>query len=244
MENNDELGQFEDGCEQMSKEATISRIKFSNMPCENFKYLFSLKTNIHPDISNDDDYYNYINFWLNYNICGQNSDYTISVNEFYSTLQKHDSNFDSEKKLECKLYNISNDIFENMCILYNLYSNYSNIFKNNSVVCAERNTCLGYSDNCYNEYRRGLIKCLNKNLKFCKALNDFKNMYIMNNRNISSNIFNYSDLRVLPRDEDVLYEIYGGLNDWRNIIILTFSILGPMIGIFLYFYKINKILIN
>ncbi|VUZ99376.1 PIR protein [Plasmodium vivax] len=237
MENNDVLGKYDVGCSKMQYEEAFRRITFSNMPCEKFKYLFSLKTNIHPDISNVDDYYNYINFWLNYNISGKNSDYTVSVKEFYHTLQKHDSNFDNEKKLECKLYNINNDDFENMCILNNLYSNYNNIFKDKQVVCAERASCLQYSKACYREYRRGLIKCLNKNIDCYKALNHFKNMYKTENRDVSSKAFKYSDLIDLPRDEDVYYEIYGGLNNWKNIVIMIFSILGPMIGMFVYLCK-------
>ncbi|CAG9485748.1 unnamed protein product [Plasmodium vivax] len=237
LENINELSNFEKGCNNMSKESGFSGISFSSMPCEKFKYLFSLKKNNNPLISSDDDYYNYINFWLNYNISGKNSDYTVSVKEFYNTLQKLDYNFDNEKKLECKLYNINNDDFENMCILNNLYSNYNNIFKDKKVVCAERASCLQYSKACYREYRRGLIKCLNKNIDCYKALNDFKNMYKTENRDVSSKAFKYSDLIDLPRDEDVYYEIYGGLNDWKNVVILIFSILGPLIGIFLYLYK-------
>ncbi|SCA60439.1 VIR protein [Plasmodium vivax] len=244
MENNDVLGKYDDGCSKMQNEEAFRRITFSNMPCEKFKYLFSLKTNNNPDISNDDDYYNYINFLLNYYISGRNSNYTISVKDFYHALQKHDTNFDSEKKLEDKLYNINNDDFENMCILYNLYSNYNKIFKDKQVVCAERASCLQYSKACYREYKRGLIKCLNNNINFRKALHEFKNMYILNNQSVSSHVFSYSDLIDLPKDDDVYYEIYGGLNNWKNIVIMIFSILVPMIGMFLYFYKVNKIVIK
>ncbi|VUZ99326.1 PIR protein [Plasmodium vivax] len=240
LENINELSNFEKGCNNMSKESGFSGISFSSMPCEKFKYLFSLKKNNNPLISSDDDFYNYINFWLNYFIREKNSNNIISVKDFYLTLQKHDSNFDNEKKLEFKLYNINNDDFENMCILNNLYSNYNKIFNDKRVVCTEKASCSQHSNECYKEYRRGLIKCLNKNLNCCKALNDFKNMYITDNQNVSSNVFKHSDLVVLPREEDVYYEIYGGLNDWRNIIILTFSILGPVIGIFLYFYKFTS----
>ncbi|SCA60130.1 VIR protein [Plasmodium vivax] len=241
MENNVELDVFDRGCDKMSNEAAFRGIDFSSMPCEKFKYLFSLKSDNNPDISNDDNFYNYINFWLNYYIREKNSNYTISVKEFYHTLQNHDSTFDNEKKLECKIYNINKDDFENMCILYNLYNNYNKIFKNKQVVCVERGTCIKYSKECCNEYKKGLIKCFNKQDKWGEKLFDFNNMYISENTNASlSGEFSYNDLIELPRKEDVEYELCGGLNNWKNLTMLIFSILGSTIGLFFYIYKVEK----
>ncbi|CAI7722608.1 PIR protein [Plasmodium vivax] len=208
MENNVELDVFDRGCDKMSNEAAFRGIDFSSMPCEKFKYLFSLKSDNNPDISNDDNFYNYINFWLNYYIREKNSNYTISVKEFYHTLQNHDSILTMKRSW--------------------------------NVVCVERGTCIKYSKECCNEYKKGLIKCFNKQDKWGEKLFDFNNMYISENTNASlSGEFSYNDLIELPRKEDVEYELCGGLNNWKNLTMLIFSILGSTIGLFFYIYKFS-----
>ncbi|VUZ99365.1 PIR protein [Plasmodium vivax] len=128
-----------------------------------------------------------------------------------------------------------------MSILNNLYKNYGKIFNEKSnVVCGSKENCLEYSKKCYNEYKKGLIRCFNKQGKWCEKLIEFNNMYKSKNKSASLlGVFSYNNLIELPRHEDVQYELYGGLKSWKNLTILTFSILGSTIGLIFYFYKFS-----
>ncbi|SCA83406.1 hypothetical protein, conserved [Plasmodium vivax] len=237
--NTDKLDDRETACEFMSSDTMFTLKQRSNRLCERFNYLIDLLTSQKRKnlIKCDKEY---LNFWLNNELRTTDDKSPIRIKYFYDKLKQKipDSYINS---LEGKLYNITDEHFENMRILNNLYKNYGKIFnEEHNVVCGRKEKCLEYSNICYDEYKTGLIRCFNKHGKLCEELSKFKNMYISENTNATlSGVFSYKDLKDLPIYEEVKYELYGGLNSWKNLTMMIFSILGSTIGLLFYFYKFS-----
>ncbi|SCA60141.1 hypothetical protein PVC01_000006200 [Plasmodium vivax] len=241
LNDNEKFYKHESSCEFMLNDTIFTEKQRTNSLCERFNYLIELLTSEkRNNLSKCDK--EYLNFWLNNELRTTDDKSPIRIKYFYDKLKQKipDSYINS---LEGKLYNITDEHFENMRILNNLYKNYGKIFnEEHNVVCGRKEKCLEYSNICYNEYKKGLIRCFKKQGNWCQKLFDFNNMY--KTENIDASLFgefSYNDLIELPRKEDVEYELYGGLNSWKNLIMLTFSILGSTIGIFFYFYKVKNI---
>ncbi|CAI7722647.1 PIR protein [Plasmodium vivax] len=235
----DKLDEHINSCDFMSRDTVFTGKHYSNRLCERFNYLIVLLTNGKTKKLSECDK-EYLNFWLNNEFNTTDNKSPICVKYFYDKLKqkKPDTYINS---LEGKLYNITREHFENMRILNNLYKNYGKIFNDkNDVVCESKENCLRYSNICYDEYKKGLIRCINKQGVWCENLIEFNNMYKTENIDASlSNVFSYNDLIDLPSTEDVEYELYGGLNSWKNLTMLIFSILGSTIGLFFYIYKFS-----
>ncbi|KMZ77060.1 hypothetical protein PVIIG_05241 [Plasmodium vivax India VII] len=237
----EKLDKHETACEFMSSDTMFTEKQRRNRLCEKFNYLIDLLTIERTKNLSECDK-EYLNFWLNDELRTTDDKSPIRIKYFYDKLKQKipDSYINS---LEGKLYNITDEHFENMRILNNLYKNYGKIFnEEHNVVCGRKEKCLEYSNICYDEYKTGLIRCFNKHGKLCEELSKFKNMYISENTNATlSGVFSYDELKELPRHEDVQYELYGGLNSWKNLTMMIFSILGSTIGLLFYFYKVKNI---
>ncbi|CAI7722633.1 PIR protein [Plasmodium vivax] len=239
LNDTDKLDEHINSCDFMSRDTVFTGKHYSNRLCERFNYLIVLLTNGKTKKLSECDK-EYLNFWLNIGLSTTDKKSPICVKDFYDKLKEKNS--DSYiNSLEDKLYNMSHEHLENMRILNNLYKNYGKIFnEEHNVVCGKKEICLNYSNTCYNEYKTGLIRCFNKYGEWCQKLSDFKNMYKSENKNASlSGVFSYDDLIDLPRDEYVKNELYRGLISWKNITIMTFSILGSSIALFFYLYKFS-----
>ncbi|VUZ99335.1 PIR protein [Plasmodium vivax] len=239
LQDAEKLDEHDNSCRFMSSDRIFTDKHRSNGLCERFNYLIDLLTKEKTkDLSKCDK--EYLNFWLNDELSTTDNNSPFHVKDFYEKLKQKRSD-PYINSLEGKLYNITHEHFENMRIKNNLYKNYGKIFNAESkIVCGIKKNCLEYSNICYSEYKKGLIRCFYKQGNWCQKLSVFKNMYISDNKDASpSGEFSYNDLIDLPRDEDVEYELYGGLNSWKNLAMMISSILATTIGLFFYFYKFS-----
>ncbi|KMZ89353.1 hypothetical protein PVBG_06189 [Plasmodium vivax Brazil I] len=187
---------------------------------------------------------NFINYWLNTELKKKMYNEKVCVNDFCDNLETYAQGIvDIKMHSNDEIYVIKNDDLDNMNILYNLYTNYYNVFNGSNIVCTTKDTCLEYSRQCVQEYKKGIIKCKTNDSEFCKAIKEFQNKYdILIGDNKTKNGFSTSELKSLPSHAEVLQE-YGSELNRRKITIVTISIMCAIFGIILilfYLYKVQR----
>ncbi|SCA60798.1 Plasmodium variant antigen protein Cir/Yir/Bir, putative [Plasmodium vivax] len=192
--------------------------------CEQFLKLYISLNEYVSKIKTDPTYLSavhFLNYWLNAELKKKLFKENIDVNDFYDNLETYAQSIDAISFLNIKeICVIKNDELDNMNILYNLYSNYYNVFNGSNIVCATKESCLEYSKQCFQEYKKGIIKCENNDSDFCKAIKEFENKYDSLKRgNKTNNGFNSKELMPLPSYEQAFEEYQSELN--RRITIFT-----------------------
>ncbi|SBT83830.1 PIR protein [Plasmodium ovale] len=121
------------------------------------------------------EYAQYLNFWIN-NQLKDNQAFSTTVDSFYHKVKDISFRFDTQNKLEGKIYDIDDEQFTNMKFLNDLYRNYYNILIITKARISENN-CLEYSTKCVQVYEEAIKKCPEDSSTFCKALKVFKDTY-------------------------------------------------------------------
>ncbi|KMZ91106.1 hypothetical protein PVMG_04878 [Plasmodium vivax Mauritania I] len=242
VENSNQLSNYKSSCDFLSGNNEDTCLTLSCLNCQRFLYLLKLIRAIRGNVLRTYDY-GFLNFWLNRRLRIKDINISICAEEFYKQLSSKDTDVQDEHKLNTKLNDINNDIFDNMNILYNLYENYYKIYSEtkNKVECEGKVSCIQRIEACFKEYKKGIIKCPDEQSYFCKELNRFKDKYeLIKNIKSPFNDFSFSELKVLPTYEEVDNEINGEFKMWKNLSTTLFSILCAIITIFLYICKVKQ----
>ncbi|KMZ76631.1 hypothetical protein PVIIG_06428 [Plasmodium vivax India VII] len=239
--------------QEISHECTLMSTSFyKNNPevaksiCVQFLKLYKSLYNFKSKDISDPTYLSavhFLNYWLNAELKKKMFNKNVCVKDFYDHMETYAQFIDN---IHIYSYDeicvIKNDELDNMNILYNLYSNYYNVFNGSNIVCATKESCLEYSKQCFQEYKKGIIKCENNDSDFCKAIKEFENKYDSLKRgNKTNNGFNSKELMPLPSYEQAFEEYQSELN--RRITIVTISIICSIFGIIIilfYLYKVQR----
>ncbi|KMZ92319.1 hypothetical protein PVMG_03674 [Plasmodium vivax Mauritania I] len=143
--------------------------------CKNFiKFFLLLHSKEHNHVSPGKIHFDYLNYWLNHELKKDSKSVTSFI-EFLD--ERFDTNFEEYNdyiNFKNKTYNMNDDIYEKMRILYNLYDNYNKIIQTPKGT----NECSKHSKVCAEEYEKGIKKYLNtKSYKYYNALETFRNIY-------------------------------------------------------------------
>ncbi|SBT55558.1 PIR Superfamily Protein [Plasmodium ovale wallikeri] len=207
----------------------------ANNICVKFKilYNFMISTKTSPKSKSLDDIdFAYLNYWLNTKSKNSTIIYGLSVNDFQETIGHAENEF-FDVYFDEKLYDIEENVFKNMNLLDYLYDNYGIIFKNISENTEEEKiSCLQYTQEFIDNYKKCIIQCPIDDTNFCKALKHFKMEYdkiFFNEGSITEQCMDQEHLR-LPTYKDVSV---------GDKITIAGTILGPSFGtlfasVFLY----------
>lgn len=145
--------------------------------CAMFKYLFFLLFNEDSlETSKESLHAEYLNFWLNCQLKKNKIPLTVA-NDFYSKIKNIGSLFDEKNKLSSKIYEINEDQFQYMSLLYDLYGNYKNIISLMDGKQKEK-TCSYYADEYIKLYGKIIQNCLpQNNSSLCSALDAINKQY-------------------------------------------------------------------
>ncbi|SBS95134.1 PIR protein [Plasmodium ovale] len=187
---------YKNGC-AFDGRINVERLNDVEVICAKFKYLYNLLFYSLPNYHKHEEYAEYLNFWVNSQL-KNNKIPTITVKDFYNNVMLYSFLFDSQKKVQNKIYDINDDLFTNMEILYDLYRNYYNILILTKTP-KTNNNCLQYSTNCVQVYEQAINKCPKDNTVFCKALKDFKEKYDGINNPVSLKNCKEEELLALPK---------------------------------------------
>ncbi|VUZ99496.1 PIR protein [Plasmodium vivax] len=244
-ENNETPQEVTKECTSMSSNHYKNKNpKIAKSICEQFLKLYKLLNNSVSKPKGDPTYVsvvNFLNYWLNTELKKKMYNENICVKDFCDNLETYSYGIvDIKMHSNDEIYVIKNDDLENMNILYNLYSNYYNVYNGSNIVCTAKDTCLEYSKKCFEEYKKGIIKCEKSESDFCKAIRVFESEYkSLKQQNKSNDDFNSKDLITLPSYEEAFNEYLSELKR-RNITIATISIICSIFGIILILFSLYK----
>ncbi|SBT55694.1 PIR Superfamily Protein [Plasmodium ovale wallikeri] len=164
--------------------------------------------------SRNDPFSNYdcdfLNYWLNDKLGEKVNNGSIKVKEFYEAIKKKDEQFFSKnKELGDYIRIIDPNILENMKILYELFYYKQKIL---DIMIKEDNSdnaeklCPEYMEKCYDNYIKGMNKCLNGYDDFYMALKFFERdyKYLIEKEKDESGYCKISDNIRLPENDIVL----------------------------------------
>ncbi|SBT01805.1 PIR protein [Plasmodium ovale] len=229
-------------CNSLPNNGIFSKIPSSQKICKQFIFLYKKLNKIERGSNSNTSSLKkegcfFLNYWLNDKLRGDNIDTSICFKDFYEKLKLLDSNtFNSRESLEDKLYNIDDDHFENMKIIYDLYiMKYKlyNALTGNHNSHIQSKLCSQYTKECYRTYLYGIFNCRNDASNFYSSLNDFKNEYESHISHFIDKAANCQSEGFFPlrHYDDVLRE-YRALKKEQIKNILTIPILIPMLGVF------------
>ncbi|CAI7720290.1 PIR protein [Plasmodium vivax] len=116
-------------------------------------------------------YSSYLNFWISHQLELQ----SIPKNDklvLYKNLKDNLQQYDEDRKLQVKLYNVNDNDFKSMNMLYKLYKNY------NGSLSEYNNDC----DKFFHLFKENYDKCLYRcyaegDSKLCDVMNNFRKLY-------------------------------------------------------------------
>ncbi|KMZ79567.1 hypothetical protein PVIIG_00841 [Plasmodium vivax India VII] len=148
--------------------------RFENL-CENFiKFFLLLNSEVHKRVSPGKRHFDYLNYWLNHELKQDRKSVKKFIKFLDERLGKNFKGYNDYINFKNKIYNMNDDIFEKMRILYKLYDNYYKIIE----ASKRTSECSEYSRICAEEYKTGIEKYLNrKSYKYYNALETFRNIY-------------------------------------------------------------------
>ncbi|VUZ99356.1 PIR protein [Plasmodium vivax] len=197
-----ELRNFNEKCKFVSQ--YDNRIQSNNV-CQKFQYFYELLSEIKPTTSGKlymTDY-EYLNFWLNYQLRSiNNNDYSI-VNKFYNNMVDSGAMFKDKTELHNKICYIQEDIFKNMDILYTLYNNFLKIYDDKNIICGNKESCSVYTEECLKKYKKGIYQCpKEKKDNFCYEIRKLKSEYEAKKNEKLNDGSKISDLMILPERQE------------------------------------------
>ncbi|SBT84205.1 PIR protein [Plasmodium ovale] len=124
-------------------------------------------------LSNPDGYCGYASYWLNGKVRKEKDESDSDASMFFNVL--NDSLTWDTDRSKCKnyMYNIGDDVYKKMNILFTYYSNYNNflIYKNINpdVSCT-------HAQKCAKIYEENIVNCSTFEDEFCKELKEFRDI--------------------------------------------------------------------
>ncbi|SBS94333.1 PIR Superfamily Protein [Plasmodium ovale curtisi] len=176
LSNVGESGNFNEKCEHI-EEFYSGKLHNSKDICTKFKCIATkLLTSTKSEDSGFINACFYLNFWLNYKLMDTPKS-IVSAKQFYDKLKDEDSGFDSEHKLINKIHVIEEEHLKNMVMLHNLHKKYNEIHDIIHNTSDSDKNCMNYSEQCIQKFDEANKNCSPYNIKFCKALEAFKEKY-------------------------------------------------------------------
>ncbi|SBT82920.1 PIR protein [Plasmodium ovale] len=195
------------------------------------KVILSKKKGVNSEILDHKDY-SYLNYWLNYMSKNATSSNNLNVKQFQNTMGSVEGDFVAVSFDE-KLYDLPEVDYNNMILLKELQTEYSEIFKHSDKILKGNTACIGYFKKYIDTYKKCIIKCPHDETSFCKALKGIKAEYdktYLNVHGISENCPD-KELTILPTFNDVSI---------RDNMTVAGSVVGPSFGMLLtllFLYK-------
>ncbi|SCO73379.1 VIR protein [Plasmodium vivax] len=161
-------------CNRKTIPGTEHDQKFETL-CKNFiKFFLLLNSEQYKRVSPGKRHFDYLNYWLNDELKPDRKSVTNFIKFLDERLDKNSKEYNDYFNFKNKIYNMNEDIYDKMHILYNLYDNYSKIIQTSK----STNVCSEYSKICAAEYKKGIEKYLKmKSYKYYNALKTFRNIY-------------------------------------------------------------------
>ncbi|SBT78576.1 PIR protein [Plasmodium ovale] len=213
-------------CDSFTRDNRKFGDETANSICVKFKILCNViesKKKPNPTKLDDRDFA-YINYWLNGKLRNTTISNKLTAYHFQDTMTNYENDLFKYSKLDKKLYDITEDDYQNIKLLEYLYLNYYEKFTKISRLTEEKKIlCFEYVKELFDTYKKGIIQCPHDNSNFCKALEHFKRKYnkiYLEDSDISENCTD-GELLILPTYSDV------SLGDK---ITAVGSILGPSFG--------------
>ncbi|SBT02509.1 PIR Superfamily Protein, partial [Plasmodium ovale curtisi] len=175
----------------------IGNLKGEEIICAKLKCFYNSLLNSISSDHKHKEYAEYLNFWVNTQL-KNNITPPTTVKNFYDKVKHYAYFFDRNKKLEDKIYDINDEEFTNMKLLYDLHRNYYDILIATKASTGNYN-CLEYSKKCVQVYEEAIKKCPTDATIFCKALQVFKEKYDGINNPASLKNCKEEGLLVLPK---------------------------------------------
>ncbi|CAI7722626.1 hypothetical protein PVPAM_130012800 [Plasmodium vivax] len=245
LENEGKLEQFQTACEKISTPSNYSYVFPSRVDCQKFLYLVKLLNDVYGSVFNK-YHCSFLNYWINSKLKSYDLEKAIDPKSFYADVMVHYEKIKFNETLKSNLKSIDNEILDKLNILYNLHKSYSKIYNdtNSEFLCKSVVSCSPHTTACYNEYKKGMIRCLTDKTKFCELLNQFGEKYNdLKNKPTTSLGFNITDLIILPSQEEISKEFSTRIETWEDKTIMINSILVSTFGIsfiLLILYKFTQ----
>ncbi|SBS95386.1 PIR Superfamily Protein [Plasmodium ovale curtisi] len=233
-------------CDSFLNDHIFTHIGSPKEFCEKFKRLYNIIINSSragkKDGVFDDNDCSFLNYWLNYNLRGANSDPTICVKTFYQKLRTPKETSFKSDLLETKLYNIEKHDLENMRRLYDLYNIKTKISYTMAEDASQEESalCLTYTKECFGKYKDAIINCRNGCSHFYSVLTEFKKKFEeeLSPFTKTSSSCKYKELFELP-DYGVVIKEHESVKIIRNT---TISVLFPVFGVFFMLIFSDKLM--
>ncbi|CAG9475306.1 unnamed protein product [Plasmodium vivax] len=211
-----------EACDSFKKDSNFDKIRNPEIICKKFKNLFNTLSSFKSNLQNN--HYNsdcrFINYWLNNKLRNDSTNDLNYVKKFYVKL-KEDNDFDKDKLLNNKIYDINYGDLKNLRVLYNLYDNlYKIIALIGDKPVSKIYPCSFYTNTCIEYYKEAKIFCNDESSTFCKALDEFRASYIsvQNDPNDEKGC-HLNTLGKLPEEDEILsYRsiVLGGKRPWTK----------------------------
>ncbi|SCO74570.1 hypothetical protein, conserved [Plasmodium vivax] len=211
-----------DVCFSFKNDSNFDKVRDPEIICKKFKNLFNTLSSFKSNLQNN--HYNsdcrFINYWLNDKLRYDGNGRSNYVKIFYDKLQK-DNDFDTNKLLKDKIYDIDDRDLKNLRVLYKLYvSLYKIIDKINNKPGSQSYMCSFYTNTCIEEYKEAKIFCNDESMIFCKALDEFRDSYLTIPQSPNGDKgCNLSTSGKLPEEDEILsYRsiVLGGKRPWTK----------------------------
>ncbi|CAI7722649.1 hypothetical protein PVPAM_130015100 [Plasmodium vivax] len=202
LDSHGDLTEFESSCNSASK---YHHAIDSKIICQKFQYLYKLLSTKESSQTQslDEKDYDFINFWLNYALKDFRSNDPGIVKKIFEDVLKNGTKVKTDSQLLNKICYINDDIYNNMDIVFTLYYNYDKIYKDNTVVCNDKESCEVYTKQCLEKYKQGIYQCPENDNVFCNKLHDLKNKYEERQDVRSPSGFKISEILMLPTYKDI-----------------------------------------
>ncbi|GAB69721.1 hypothetical protein PCYB_004700 [Plasmodium cynomolgi strain B] len=187
------LGDYSQYCNK-NKDDRVENYNDLKQICERFIKYFVYLSNDSLNMPSEENKYNeYLNYWINREL----KEIKNSATQFIEFIDERlDSNFHVYDKFSIfknKVYNMNEDVFNKMNMLYDLYDNYNKFITEIS----EEENCLNYANKCLQSYEKAMKKSYETNSsKLYNALMKFSVKY--KNTSNKSKFCNNRDLPELP----------------------------------------------
>ncbi|SBT56183.1 PIR Superfamily Protein [Plasmodium ovale wallikeri] len=158
------------------------------------------------DTFNDDYDFDYLNYWLNAQIHEIDPE-NICKKIFFQHLMSKVNGNQYLRKLRSSIYDIEENVLNNMNSIYTLYKFYNEIKKIINGEVPNKENIINIANNCVLEYKKIKDACPPNDTHFCKALKNFKEKYEeINLCNLQLAEWKKKKLPLLTGEDDTMVE--------------------------------------
>ncbi|SBT73379.1 PIR protein [Plasmodium ovale] len=214
-------------CNSIFSEQHISNSIFNDTCIKLLTYLNLVKSSgntLYPYI-----YCGYANYWLNEQLRNENGESNLHTSNFFDILTSSSNGNIAITECKSYIYDLGDEIYKKVKILFTYYNHYNNylIKKSNN----PNDSCI-HAGKCIDEYKKNIGYCPLYGEKFCQQLRTFKDELI---RNMKSSNICAAEQNMMSQIDSSLTKL-PVLDESRGfpVVIISISIIGTMVGVFLF----------